>query len=151
MRALTTINSSFYTCGTLNDLGEHFDLLAMCGAFGKGSGDDIIATIYPYARGTKAYGGVPFDGDDVQLAIERMNDRCVELVLAHPDLEWADASDYCRAAATRGRGGGVDFMERALARYMLPSSPARVAGGTALEDVETPRIVNTVSFDSAMP
>ncbi len=157
MRALTSINDSFYTYGTLNDLLDEFNFLAMVGIFHETNSDQTLATIHPHVKETKVYSGI-FDGDEVQMAIERINDLTVEFMLKYPDLEYADMTLVDPSVYENCE---TDFMERIIAAWlMLPQKPE---GGammqmpasspsskemTTVQEVSTPRIANTISYDS---
>ena len=157
MRALTRINDSFYTYGTLNDLLDEFNFLALVGIFHEANSDQTLATIHPYATEKSVYGGI-FDGDEVQMAIERINDLTVEFMLRYPDLEYADMTLVDPSVYENSE---TDFMERIIAAWLMlpqkqegatmmqmPASSPQGKEMTSVQEVNTPRIANTISYDS---
>ena len=156
MRAVTKMNHNFYTHGTLNKSADAINFLAMAGVFDGNEnsfGTVSLATIYCYVKGSTVYDGT-FDGDKVQLAIERINDRAIEFICEYPDLEYTE--NTMDMSLLR-----VDFMERVLAdhaaakdRYQVQniSTPSKEAALSLLEmgkevkmplqEISTPRIWN---------
>ena len=140
MRAVTKLNQNFYTNGTLTNLTSEFNFIAMSGVLdGQQS---ILQTIHPYANGEKDYDGTQ-DGDEVQVALERINDLAVEFILKYPDLEYFENTfNLVNLQKT-----GIDFLQRALSKPVVvdtsSSSPNKEKQmQVPLQEIQTPRIAN---------
>ena len=138
MRAVTKLNQNFYTNGTLTDLTSEFNFIAMSGVLdGQQS---ILQTIHPYANGEKDYDGTQ-DGDEVQVALERINNLAVEFILKYPDLEYFENTfNLVNLQKT-----GINFLQRALSKPVVDkfSSPDKEKQvQVPLQEIQTPRIAN---------
>ena len=136
MRAVTKLNQNFYTNGTLTNLTSEFNFIFMSGVLdGQQS---ILQTIHPYANGEKDYDGTQ-DGDEVQVALERVTDLAVEFILKHPDLEYFENTFKVNLQKT-----GIDFLQRALSKPVVvySSSSPNKEEQVPLQEIQTPRIAN---------
>mmetsp|Transcript_38467 Transcript_38467/g.69330 ORF Transcript_38467/g.69330 Transcript_38467/m.69330 type:complete len:203 (+) Transcript_38467:130-738(+) len=154
MRAVTKLNHNFYTNGTLNNSLDAINFLAMASVFDEN--DDILATMYPYAKkGMRKDYDCTFNGDEVQMAVEHMVDRAIEFILAYPDLEYAENTIDMSILHETGQ---IDFMERVLPthaaaaaaeaqHFQKASTPDK---DEPLQEINTPRIANKASDNVAM-
>jgi hypothetical protein len=92
LRSATRLAYDLYNNGMGNNTSGAVNFLLAKGVIDTAT----HATIYEYTRGV-LYDG-RYEGDALQVAIERMIDRTVEFILAHPDLTTAqnteDMFDY---------------------------------------------------------
>lgn len=104
-----------------------------------------------------------FDGNEVQLAVERINDRAIEFVCSYPDLEWAENAADMSILHRKCR---IDFVERVLAtnaaaaetrRAATPSKEAALSllelrkdAKIPLQEISTPRIANKMRSNLAV-
>ena len=99
----------------------------------------ILQTIHPYANGEKDYDGTQ-DGDEVQVALERITDLAVEFILKYPDLEYFENTFN----PVNLHKTGIDFLQRALSKPVvvgMSSSPSKEEQ-VPLQEIQTPRIAN---------
>ena len=83
LRTISKLSYKFYINGELNDTLDALAFLAMAGIF---NGSDGLSALYTNASDSSMI----VDEDQVETAIERMIDNAINLILMHPDLEYAE-------------------------------------------------------------
>ena len=81
IRAVSKLGHDFYNNGMGNNTSGAVNFLEAKGAIDR----NTYCTIYDYTRGALYQGR--YDGDSLQVAMERMVDQTVEFILANPELE----------------------------------------------------------------
>lgn len=141
MTAVHKLNDTFYTNGTLTDLLDAFNFLALTGVFDDDQ-SNALSTLSPYIKDGKDYDGTKEGGDDVKRAVEQTNDLAIEFLLKYPDMEWWIDHSFDIAAVQKK---GIDFISLAIAKQttMKSSSPtSQEAGQVPMQDIQTPRLAN---------
>lgn len=84
MRAANRLVYDFYNNGMGNNTSGALNYLDKLGVMDEDN-TNIFGTVYEYTRGKVYQGG--YDGDALQIAIERIMDMTIERLLAQPELE----------------------------------------------------------------
>ena len=138
MTAVHKLNDAFYTNGTLTDLLDAFNFLALTGMFDQDK-QNTLAILYPFVKGEKDYDGKEGGDDGIQLVVERVNDLAIEFLLKYPDMEWWIDRSFSMESLQKK---GIDFISLAIAKQKSSSPTSQEAGQVPIQEIQTPRMAN---------
>lgn len=151
MRAIEQVNNNFYINGELKDSTSAIAFLATMGNCKDVHVLPLLKICHSYLQG-KIINDCILEEDCIQVALECMTDRAIELMLSYPDVEYY--TENILSYSSIEKKVQLEILERILATASSNVSGVKNQNTPTkqlpLQEISTPKMTNTAVPDDGL-